>query len=286
MKTRRFPLLLLVVLALTVSPCNVMSAEPQESDDFTETVTGPLQDVLASVAPYAVFYVDAEGERLSCDLSHSSSQTEFASADDFFNAILWVLGSKEYRDDKRDIDFMALTDTALRYVSISHFKSLANFSSSLINTPIGETDPESDSVDALYRKFFYNHDAGLSSSQEKKPEDDLWIFSSFRPGAEVKTENSTCTIHYRRTGDKRQYGYDTRYDAQRAAENLSSYMSRDPSLISLNKVEVACYEGDTGNELCTITLTRTGDSAWESDPVVSDLEFVDGYLKAGDEIEN
>ncbi len=297
--------ILLTITLLLCGPVPVRAAAPDAVTAGDIIDSGPLYDEIVSLCPCAALSVDPDDGTLTCDLSYYSSTSEYTLAGDYFKIVLGVIGSEAYSDDKRDIYFFAMTDSYMAQTGISKFVNLADFTSTFFSTPVGEEKTATLALELVYQNLFYNHDAtnkynfglneiakeqGLSSydpALTKKPEDALWAQACFGSAKTGKGNvEGTYGVNYRVSGDKRKYGYDVRYDIERAAYNMTSYMITDPSLISSNKLVIICFDGDTDTHLFEFTYTRKADNSWEAGVFYLDSEFEQGVRTANDEISN
>ena len=126
-----------------------------EQSVHTSDVSANIQEKILEICPSAAISLTETGS-LGIDLSgcYDTTQTTYASSVVYDSAR--ILGIKNLGESYSDITFSYVDERFLFTLTISDFKDISDFSSSLICT--GDDANYIVAINILYDKLFYNHD--------------------------------------------------------------------------------------------------------------------------------
>ena len=264
-----------------------------EQPVYNPDVSSNIQEKILGICPSAAISLTETGS-LSIDLSecYNAAQTSYISSIVYDS--VRILGIKNLGKSYSDITFSYVDEKVLSTLTITDFKDISDFSSSLICT--GDDSNYIVAFNILYDKLFYNHDIenrqlinqgetadkyGIennSATAEAKAEDDLWFYSSFDRSIPHELQESSYVINYRYdTDDMYSYGKTVGESISLATDNLKKYLSSKRDLLSFDNFIVVCFDGDSDTGFLEYTLSEGSDGNW----AVSDIKFGNDNFKSG-----
>ncbi|WP_140401453.1 hypothetical protein [Eubacterium sp. An11] len=301
-----------ITLCLFLSACGRTSQSPEDntSSEISSTELSPegnisssesnaspntqLKDIsqyISSVFPNAEITTDENSMNIDLSDCYTSSSTEYVQ--EVLSACAYILGTSGFENEFSNISFGYNCDKVFMALTITDFKSISDFTSTLFCT--GEDANHVTAFNILYDKIFYNHDTknkqliaqgdlakqygidGGDSVAERQPEDDLWFYSSFNGSIIHELQESTYVINYRYdTEDTYSYGQSVGNDINNAAKNLRTYLSKS-ELLSFDKILIICFDGESNNAYSRYSLEKNNNGSW----YVGEYEIGDEKFKEG-----
>ena len=255
-------------------------AEAKAENAITLT-SGDIYESIVSIVP-GCEVIDFQDKSVSVDFSDVGWNEEDA-ADLFLWASMRIAYKSKFNKKYDRITFNYINENVVAFLQIYDYKNVADFTSHLLCSSVGNDATYSTVINLLYSKVFYNFDSSTKNKEEYNKLSDkygmstedieyestnnIWLYSSFDPGVahDFNTEDETAVINYKSgLHDDRASGRHAWADLLSAINNFDALESVYPHYLDFYKIIIIAFEDGTEDRLWEFKIEKSYSGKWNT----------------------